>query len=522
MNEDKVQEKFLQAFLTPEFYPHKTGKIERTETHTAWVFLTGNRAYKIKKPVNFGFLDFSTLEKRRKFCNKELKLNSELSDIYLKVEAVSLDQSGNLHLGEREGNEVIEYALVMKEIPQESMMSNLLKTSAIDYGLISKLAKKIAEFHKQAAVSKEITAEGAFENVKFNWEENFAQTENVKDITISSDDYNFIKEKIEKFLKENETLFREREAGGKIKYCHGDLHSGNIFVPDGEILIFDRIEFNLRFACSDIAADLAFMTMDLDFHGKRNLSDFLLDSYLNETDDYGLLRFHDFFRCYRAYVRGKVIGFQLGQNPKNPDEIKQKAKAYFDLAKLYAYTLFAKPSLTVFYGLPGTGKSLMASRTRDWSNAVHIRSDLVRRVIAGASLDEHHYASFGKDLYSPKLSKQVYESMKDSAPKYLSNAQSLILDATYSKKAAREELYDAVKPLGANVNFICCKADDNQVKVWIEERKNKDMQSDATWETYLKMKEVFEEGNTFDYFVLKTGRTPEEMDADVHAFIEKT
>ncbi len=512
-----MEKKILAAFSNPEFYSHEVKTVRRAETHTAWVFLTGKRAYKIKKPVNFGFLDFSTLEKRKTFCEREVELNSELSDLYLGIEPITLDEKDNLKLG---GNgEVIEYAVVMKELPQEAMMSHLLAENKIGYGVIDKLAKETARFHKKARTSDEITKEGSLDSVRFNWEENFSQTENVKNVTISAQDFDFIKQKIERFLSEDEKKIRKREQEGHIRYCHGDLHSGNIFVHEGKIHIFDRIEFNLRFACSDTAADLAFLTMDLDFHGKRNLSDFLLDRYLDETGDYELLRFHNFFRCYRAYVRGKVIGFQLNQNPPDPETIKERASAYFDLAKLYASTLFAKPQLIVFYGLPGTGKSLMASRTRNWSNAVHIRSDLIRRVLAGLSLDEHHYASFGKDLYSPEMSRRVYETLKDKARTYLAQNQSLIIDATYGRQKERAELKEAGEKLEAEVHFIRCEASDEKVKGWIEQRKESDRQSDATWEIYTKMKDKFESEGKLPYHALRTGRDPREMDADVRRFL---
>jgi aminoglycoside phosphotransferase family enzyme/predicted kinase len=507
----------LAAFSNPEFYSHEVKTVRRAETHTAWVFLTGKRAYKIKKPVNFGFLDFSTLEKRKRFCEREVELNSELSDLYLGVEPITLDEKDNLKLG---GNgEVVEYAVVMKELPQEAMMSCLLVEDKVGYGVIDKLAKETARFHKKARTSDEITNEGSLDSVRFNWEENFAQTEDVKDVTISAQDFDFIKQKIERFLSENEKKIRKREQDGYIRYCHGDLHSGNIFVHKGKIHIFDRIEFNLRFACSDTAADLAFMTMDLDFHGKRNLSDFFLDRYLDETGDYELLRFHDFFRCYRAYVRGKVIGFQLNQNPPDPETIKERASAYFDLAKLYASTLFAKPQLIVFYGLPGTGKSLMASRTRDWSNSVHIRSDVVRRVLAGVSLDKHHYAEFGSELYSPEMSKKVYDTLERKVKSYLDHGQSLIIDATCHRAADRLRLNEAAKKAGTCACFIRCEASDEQVKGWIEQRKESDRQSDATWEIYAKMKDKFEPEGKLPYHALRTGRDPQEMDADVRRFL---
>lgn len=512
-----LTEEVLDAMSKPGFYPHKVREIRKAETHTAWVFLTGSKAYKLKKPVNFGFLDFSTLDKRKEFCEKEVKLNRLLSDLYIGVEPITRDEDGRLVIS---GNgEPLEYIVVMKELPQESLMSSLLKNDKIDYHTIDGLAKEIAKFHKSAETSEEITKEGSLENVRFNWEENFQQTENVKDITLSSERFESIRKNVFRFLENKKEDFRKREKEGFIKYCHGDLHSGNIFIYEDKIHIFDRIEFNMRFACSDTAADLAFMTMDLDFHSKRELSDFLLMRYLDITQDYSLLKFHDFFRCYRAYVRGKVIGFQLSQNPRDAQEIKRRASAYFDSAELYASTLFSKPRLIVFYGLPGTGKTYLASRTRDWTNAIHIRADVVRRVIAGVSLDEHHYAGFGSDLYSAEISKRVYDYLARQVKLYLSQGQSLIIDATCHKEKNRLELKKAADELGVESFFIRTDAAPEKVREWIEKRKTSDLLSDATLEIYSEMKNKFEPEGSFPYSTIVTGRAPQEMDSDIKKMI---
>ncbi|MBD3285223.1 AAA family ATPase [candidate division WOR-3 bacterium] len=511
-------EKLLQAMNNPDFYPHRVKKVRMEQTHTAWVFLTGTRAYKVKKPVNFGFLDFSTLKKRKEFCTREVELNRELSDLYIGVEPLSKDDKGNLRLGGTE-EDAIEYTVVMREIPQEDMMSVKMEEGKVYYETINELAQNIARFHKQAKTSGEITEQGSLESVRFNWEENFTQTENVRDVTIGKDDFAFIKGKIERFLSENAKAFRAREDEGMIRYCHGDLHSGNVFISDDKIHIFDRIEFNLRFACSDTAADLAFMTMDLDYHNNRGLSDFLLDRYLEYTGDWGMLRFHDFFRCYRAYVRGKVTGFMLSQNPSRPEEIKDKARSYFDLAGIYASTLFDKPKLMVFYGLPGTGKSFISARTRDFTNAVHLRSDLLRRGLAGVTYNQHHYADFGQELYSRGVSEKVYEGLRERSVRYLSQGQSVILDATYGKAERRRRLAETMGKLGIDTYFIRCQAPDDVVRERIESRDRKDPLSDATWDIYQKMKEGFEPEEHIDFSILQTDSRAESLETIVSKII---
>lgn len=245
-------ENIVKEFETPQIYPHPVKYIKKIETHCSWVFLTGEYAYKIKKPVNYGFLDFSTADKRKYYTVREYELNRELSpEIYLGVVKIGF-KDGKLNL-QGEGD-ILEYALKMKEMPQESIMRNLLQKDMVSLKEVHRLIEKIASFHEKAETSGEIKKEGSLATVKFNWRENFDQTEGFIDVTIDGTTYHKVKQIIENFMESQQELFIKREEEGKIRFCHGDLHSGNIFIYEGIPYIFDRIEFNLRFACSDTAA----------------------------------------------------------------------------------------------------------------------------------------------------------------------------------------------------------------------------------------------------------------------------
>jgi aminoglycoside phosphotransferase family enzyme len=288
----------------------------------------------VKKAVNLGFLDFTTLEKRRFLCEKELELNRRLcGNMYLEV--VPINRSDVIKI-KGEG-EPIEYAVKMKRMPQERMMSRLLEENKVDSTLIDRIAKIIAEFHSKVETNRRIGEFGSLLVIETNWRENFDQTREFVDKTILMDDFNLIRQRIYDSMKRNAPFFEKRIANGRVKDCHGDIHSGNIFVTD-EIYIFDAIEFNERFRYSDVASDIAFLAMDLDFKGRNDLSDFFVKRYIEYSGDQELKKLLPFYKCYRAYVRGKVVSFKL-RDPNVGDKEKgqatKEARAYFKLASAY-------------------------------------------------------------------------------------------------------------------------------------------------------------------------------------------
>jgi len=330
-----VQKQVVEALMKPEAYDEEPGRIELTQTHISFVFLTRNFVYKVKKAVDLGFLDFTTLEKRRFFCEKELELNRRLcGDMYLEV--VPINRSNIIKI-KGEG-ETVEYAVKMKRMPQEKMMNKLLEEKKVDSKLIDGIAKIIADFHSKAETNRRISEFGSLAIIETNWNENFEQTREFVGKTISMKDFKLIRERIEDFMKNNVPLFEKRMVEGRVRDCHGDIHSGNIFVTD-RIYIFDAIEFNERFRYSDVTSDIAFLAMDLDFKERTDLSNFFVRRYIEYSGDQELTELLPFYKCYRAYVRGKVVSFKL-KDPSVGSEEKsaamKEAKAYFKLATTYA------------------------------------------------------------------------------------------------------------------------------------------------------------------------------------------
>lgn len=303
---------------------------EVLQTHTSWVLVLEDVVYKIKKPVNFGFLDYSTLEKRLENCRREVELNKRLCPwVYMGVVPISLTRGEYVLEDERSP---VEYAVKMRRIPESRLLKNLLPS--ISQEDMRSLARHIAGFHLRAERRDEF---GRLEVMKFNTEENFSQTEKYVGITLSQEDYDYIRRKTEDFYRRYEELFDKRIKEGRIRDGHGDIRLEHVaFLQEG-ICVFDCIEFNERFRCGDILNDMCFLSMELDLSGREDLSKVYEEEYRKETQDGEFEVFLPFFKCYRAYVRGKVNSFLLDDpHYKGKEKAKELAIELFKLSRRYA------------------------------------------------------------------------------------------------------------------------------------------------------------------------------------------
>jgi hypothetical protein len=308
----------------------------------SFIFLTGEYVYKIKKPVNLGYLDYTTLEKRHFFCHQELELNRRLCpDAYLAVVPITMSlrgakrRSNLLHI-EGQGK-AIEYAVKMKQLPQDRMMDVLLLRGQVTLEMVARVAEKLMSFHQKAETNQKIAAFGRLDVIRHNCDENFAQTEKYIGTSITAEEHRHIRNYTNNFIDSNASLFDKRVREGKIRDCHGDLHAAHVCFTD-DICIYDCIEFNDRFRYSDVASEIAFLAMDLDRYQQAGLSRHLVNTYVGLSHDEELLKLLNFYKCYRAYVRGKVESFKL-DDPYIPEEEKAKvltaAQSYFKLAESY-------------------------------------------------------------------------------------------------------------------------------------------------------------------------------------------
>ncbi len=328
----------IEDLMQPSAYPEIPEKIKLAQTHISTVFIGDDFVYKIKKPVNFEFLDFSTLEKRNLFCKKEVELNNRFSkDVYLGVYPVTFD--GSKHAINGKGK-IVDYAVKMRRLSDKDLLKSRFKEGTISNNDLERIADAIATFHKTSKKSNEINKFGSLDVVKFNTDENFQQTAEFIGNSISQEQYQGLMNWTNNFYKENSGLFAKRIKNDKIRDCHGDLHMEHICLTD-PIIIFDCIEFNDRFRYSDILSDIAFLLMDLEFNDGASLSKKLCDFYLilvGENDDQLIHNLINFYKVYRAYVRGKVTSFILKDSSiPNDKKIKSRnlAQRYFALAYSY-------------------------------------------------------------------------------------------------------------------------------------------------------------------------------------------
>lgn len=326
----------VAALMDPGAYPDPTAAVALIQTHISWVFLTDNFAYKVKKPVDLGFLNFTTLRRRHHYLKEELLLNRRLCpEIYLEVLPIGA-RPGGLKVGGP--GRPLDYILKMVRMPQERMMDEVADRGELQQGHIDGIIARLVPFYAQAATGPRINKFGEPAIIAYNHEENFSETEPWAGTVFPRRVFEEVRAFARSFLAQHRELFRRRIREGRIRDCHGDLHMRNICLAE-HIHIFDCIEFNPRFRYGDVAGDIDFLAMDLDFHGFRDLSRYFVAQFAQESRDPDLLQMLDFYKCYRAYVRGKIHAFTAQdpeQSPGARTQALQTARAYFSLAREYA------------------------------------------------------------------------------------------------------------------------------------------------------------------------------------------
>lgn len=503
----------IDFLLNFSSYPHKSRYVKHIQTHASHVFIVPPYVYKIKKPVNFGFLDFSTLDKRRYYCEKEVELNRRLCDAYIGVEEISI-KNGNFVFGK--GDETIEYAVKMRKLPDSYFLENLLAKGRVTKDDFLRVIEKLVEFYKQQSVKENISEYGSPERIGININENFALSEHFIGKTISKAAYDAIKFYNDKFLKKKSRLFEERIEKGLIKDCHGDLHIEHINLSPQNVCIYDCIEFNERFRNIDIASDIAFLAMDLDFKGYSDFANFIVSEMSRRMEDETICDIVDFYKCYRAYVRGKVESIRSSELEipiEQRRSSEERAKRYFRLALRYA--LFgSRPKVIVVFGLIGTGKSTLARTLSREICCEVVSSDEVRKEMMCIKPTERRYEEFDKGIYSRDITDLTYREVLNRGRKAIELGKTVTLDASFSKRKFRELALREAEALGVPFYFIQTKADEWNIKERLIKRKRKGRAiSDGRWEIFKRFKEEFEkvcELPRDKYLVVDTNKTLEE------------
>lgn len=461
----------LAAFLSsPRAYPHDVDTVEQVQTHISRVFLAGEYVYKVKKPVSLGFLDFSTLDMRRHFCEQELLLNRRLCpDIYEAVVPIS-EVDGRFFLDD--DRSVVEYAVRMRRLSGGAFANELTDEGTLSVEDLDRVAARLANFYAEEAATPDMARWGRPAKLAISIDENFEQTHTFAGSLISMPAYDILRGYAKRFFTTHARLLNERRAGGCILDCHGDLHLEHVYLTRDRVCIYDCIEFNERFRTIDVANDIAFLCMDLDFHDRPDLSAYVAEQLADRLQDPDILRLLDFYKCYRAIVRAKVEGIRSRDEDVDDDEraaSTARARAYFQLAVRYA-TSGSQPIVLITMGRVGTGKSTLARALGEALGCDVISSDRVRKEQAGIPPHYRGTPEERAELYSTARSRDTYAALTQQAVDGVHDGRSIILDATYSKRHDRDDLRATLDRAGAHHLFLELCASDDAIRQRLADR----------------------------------------------------
>lgn len=457
--------KRLLAFLSDaRSYPGHPARVRLLQTHASWVALTPRFAYKVKKSINFGFLNFSTLEKRRHFCEREIVLNQRLSQgVYLGV--VPISRKGNRLAFSTDG-EIIDYAIKMRRLSARHFMLRMLECGQVIRRDLDLIVARLKTFYRDQSTPRNSARWGRVTNLKISTDENFRQVESFVGLTITRPAFDAIRCYTDRFYHDHACVFAARAREGRIRDCHGDLHLDHIHLNGGAIVIYDCIEFNDRFRLIDVANDVAFLAMDLDFHERPDLATYFVTRMAKALADPGVFRVLDFYKCYRAFVRGKVESLRHsapGISTLEKQQSRNLAERYFQLALRYAVS-GSEPMVLISMGRVASGKSTLTSslgRELAWKT---FSSDCVRKELAGIPLHVRVGAAERLLLYSRAMSDRTYAALTRYAIERIRNHESVILDATFAERGRREALRGKLAGAGIKWCFIEARSVDSAIR----------------------------------------------------------
>jgi aminoglycoside phosphotransferase family enzyme/predicted kinase len=495
-------DELVRALADPAFYAYRPAAVEHVQTHISHVFLAGPYVYKLKKPVSFSFLDFSTRDLRRHFCEEEVRLNRRLAPgVYLDVLPVTRAAGDGLRLG-GEG-EALEHVVWMRRLPAERMLVRLLAAGGVHPAMLEDLAVRLAAFHARAPAGPAIAAAADPDALRARWEDTVGYAAPFVGRLLAAEDHEILLDFGLSFLRRHETLLRARQEAGRIRDGHGDLHAEHVCFVDAPVpaagahpplppgvYVFDCIEFSPALRYNDVASEIAFLAMDLERLGHPDLASRFTAAYVAAAADPLIEPLLPFYACYRACVRGKVEGLKSDEPEVEPAEraaAAERARADFALALRYAWRA-GDPAVIACCGLSGTGKTTLAGALAAATGFPVVSSDLVRtRGRAGTGAP----AAYGEGLYTEAARDATYAALSAEVETALAAGRSVIADATFLRRAHRERLAAAARRRRAPCAFVECGAAEDAVRARLESRGAGSV-SDARWETYLEQRRLRE------------------------------
>ena len=433
---------------------------ELIETHISWVFLGDSEVFKVKRPVNFGFLDFTTAGARHEACQAEVDLNRRLApDVYLGVVPITVDTSG-VHAVDGNGP-TVDWAVRMRRLRVEDRADERLRSKTLGPAEVDALAAKIARFHNRARCDVETSRHGAVDSIRRNVEENFEQTRDSITAYLTLEQAREI-EAWQLATLGDEARFDARVAAGRVRDGHGDLRLEHVyFEPEGAISIIDCIEFNERFRYGDVCADVAFLSMDLGWQGRTDLAERFLASYARETGDYELYSVVDFYESYRAFVRGKIASFladDTAASERARARARQEARRYFMLSLAYERPPLVRPRVVAVGGMIASGKSHTAAVVGEILAAPVIGSDRTRKTLMGRAPADSLASDAWSGAYTPDVTAAVYAELGRLGEVVLGSGRPIVIDASFRTAELRSVARALAERFAVPFSFIECTA----------------------------------------------------------------
>ncbi|MGF2688029.1 AAA family ATPase [Marinobacter sp. DUT-3] len=459
----------ILALQNEALYDHPVTEFQVFETHISQVILTGDYAYKIKKPMDFGFLDFSTLDRRKHFCEEELRLNSRLAEsLYLDVVPIT-GTPDNPQIGG--DGEAFEYAIRMHQFDQNELFDVRQEKGALTPELLTSLARQAAGFHEQLPTVASDKPLGTPEAVYAAMQENFDQIRPLLDDKSLLQQLDNLEEWTRTTFERQRELIASRRENGFVRECHGDLHLSNITVFNGEVTVFDCIEFNEPFRWIDVINDLAFLLMDLESRREPALANLVLNTYLEYRDDFGALPLLPLYKAYRAMVRAKIALFTLGNPSLSEAEKAGLMQRYQDYAQLAeSYSAIPNPYMLATTGLSASGKTCVSAAMAEELGLVRLRSDVERKRLFGLGPLDQSKSPAGGNIYTPEATGKTYQRLADIASNLLGAGLPVIVDAASLKQSERTLLTDVAENQGIPFALIHCEAPEDLRREWIRKR----------------------------------------------------
>lgn len=484
------------ALSSPDAYPHDPDSVSLEQTHISIVAIVPPWVYKVKKPVDLGFLDFSTLEKRQAYCKKEVDLNQRLCpDTYLGVVPIVDGSNGFRVDPDGETGNIIEYAVKMRYLDPSFFLDERIEQGRATANEIDRLAHTLCSFYENQSSSPTVATQGWIEKIRVSTDENFDQTAAHVGDALSRPTYEALQYFTDRFFDHNAALFHRRRAGGHIVDGHGDLRLEHVHLTEERVCIYDCIEFNERFRHLDVANDVAFLAMDLDVNDRTDLARRLVTQVARHLEDDELRSLIDFYKCYRAYVRGKVETMQAAEDEmpaRKRAQSRIRASRYYQWALRYALA-GSRPLLIIIFGRAGTGKSTQASALARALGWAHLSSDRIRKMRARVPLNQRSDDRTKNRLYSTEMSDRTYATLKQRALDRARKNRGTVLDATYSSRDRRADLRSALQAADLPYAFVELTAPDDVLRSRLARRDaDSAMASDARAEDFELLNQRYE------------------------------